>query len=148
MTRVCSRTSAIILAAGSSTRMGTAKQLLRLDGRPLLQHVLDNVRASDVREIIVVLGASAEVIQGEIDAHNARVVINENYREGMGTSLKTGISVVNSEAEAALIILADQPLVRPETINRLISEHARSQAQIVIPQIGRASCRERVCLYV
>lgn len=133
MTRVGSRTSAIILAAGSSTRMGTSKQLLPLDGRPLLQHVLDNVRASEVREIIVVLGASAEVIRGEIDAHNARVVINENYREGMGTSLKTGISAVNAEAEAALIILADQPLVRPETINRLISEHVRSKAQIVIP---------------
>jgi len=133
MTRVGSRTSAIILAAGSSTRMGAAKQLLRLDGRPLLQHVLDNVRASDVREIIVVLGASAEVIRGEINARNARVVLNENYREGMGTSLKAGLSAVHSEAEAALIILADQPFVRPETLNRLITEHVRSKAQIVIP---------------
>lgn len=133
MTRVGSRTSAIILAAGSSTRMGTAKQLLRLDGRPLLQHVLDNVRACDVGEIILVLGASAEVIRGEIEVHNARIVMNENYREGMGTSLKTGLSAVNPDAEAALIILADQPFVRPQTINRLISEHVRSKAQIVIP---------------
>src|SRR5215831_9350510 len=133
MTRVGSRTSAIILAAGSSIRMGTAKQLLRLDGRPLLQHVLDNVRACDVGEIILVLGASAEVIRGEIEVHNARIVMNENYREGMGTSLKTGLSAVNPDAEAALIILADQPFVRPQTINRLISEHVRSKAQIVIP---------------
>ena len=133
MTRVGSRTSAIILAAGSSTRMGTVKQLLRLDGRPLLQHVLDNVRASVVGEIIVVLGASAEVIRGEIDAHNARIVMNEDYRAGMGTSLKAGLSAVNPDAEAALIILADQPFVRPETINRLISEHVRSKAQILIP---------------
>ena len=133
MTRVGSSTAAIILAAGSSTRMGAAKQLLRLDGRPLLQHVLDNVRASDVGEIILVLGASAEAIRGEIDARHERVVLNENYQEGMGTSLKAGLSSVNSKTEAALIILADQPFVRPETLNQLISQHVRSKAQIVIP---------------
>jgi len=133
MIRQASRTSAIILAAGSATRMGVAKQLLRLDNRPLLQHVLDNVRASDAGEIIVVLGASADVIRGEIDADDARVVLNENYRDGMGTTLKVGISALNSEVAAALIVLADQPFVRPETLNRLIAEHERSKAQIVIP---------------
>jgi molybdenum cofactor cytidylyltransferase len=133
MTRVGPSTAAIILAAGSSTRMGAAKQLLRLDGRPLLQHVLDNVRASDVGEIILVLGASAEAIRAEIDARHERVVLNENYQEGMGTSLKVGLSSVNSETEAALIILADQPFVRTETLNQLISQHVRSKAQIVIP---------------
>jgi molybdenum cofactor cytidylyltransferase len=133
MTRVGSHTSAVILAAGSSTRMGAPKQLLRLDGRPLLQHVLDNVHASNVGEIIVVLGASAEVIRGQIDPHNVRVVLNENYREGIGTSLKAGLSALNCEAAAALIILADQPFVRPQTLNQLIAEHDRSQAQIVIP---------------
>jgi molybdenum cofactor cytidylyltransferase len=133
MTSVGSSTSAIILAAGSSTRMGAAKQLLRLDGRPLLQHVLDNVRASDVEEIVLVLGASAEIIRGEIDAHNGRVVLNQNYQDGIGTSLKAGLSAVDPGAEAALIVLADQPFVRPETLNQLIAEHRRSNAQIVIP---------------
>lgn len=119
MTRLGSSTAAIILAAGSSTRMGAAKQLLGLDGRPLLQHVLDNVRASDVGEIILVLGASAEAIRAEIDARHERVVLNENYQEGMGTSLKVGLSSVNSKTEAALIILADQPFVRPDTLNQI-----------------------------
>lgn len=133
MTTVSSSTSAIILAAGSSTRMGSAKQLLRLDGRPLLQHVLDNVRASHVKEIILVLGASADVIRGEIETDIERVVLNEHYRDGIGTSLKAGLSAVNSEAGAALIVLADQPFVRPETLNQLIAEHRRSKAEIVIP---------------
>lgn len=113
--------------------MGAVKQLLRLDGRPLLQHVLDNVRASAVRDIVLVLGSSAEAIRREIDPQNARVVLNENYQQGMGTSLKAGLSAVDPEAEAALIVLADQPFVRPATLNQLIGEHRRSRAQIVIP---------------
>ena len=133
MTNLGSRTSAIILAAGTSTRMGAVKQLLRLDDRPLLQHVLDHVRASGVSEIVLVLGASAEAIRREIDAHNSRVVINDSYLQGMGTSLKTGLAAVEPEAEAAIIVLADQPFVQPATLDRLIAEHRRSKAQIVIP---------------
>ena len=128
-----SATAAVILAAGSSTRMGTAKQLLRLDDRPLLQHALDNVRASAVAEIILVLGAAAEAIQRETDTQNVRVVINQNYRQGMGSSLKAGLSAVDPQAKAALIVLADQPFVRPATLDQLMTEHHRSKAQIVIP---------------
>jgi molybdenum cofactor cytidylyltransferase len=113
--------------------MGTAKQLLSLDGRPLLQHVLDNVRASAVRDIVLVLGASAEAIRREIGTQSVRVVLNDNYQQGMGTSLKVGLSAVDPEAEAALIVLADQPFVQAATINQLIAEHRRSGAQIVIP---------------
>jgi molybdenum cofactor cytidylyltransferase len=133
MMRVGSSTSAVILAAGTSTRMGAVKQLLRLDDRPLLQHVLDNVRASQVKEIVLVLGASAEAIRQEIDAANVRVVINENYQQGMGTSLKAGLSAVDPQAKAALIVLADQPFVRPATLDLLMAEHRHSKAQIVIP---------------
>ncbi len=133
MIKVGSSTSAVILAAGTSTRMGTVKQLLQLDDRPLLQHVLDNVRASGVKEIILVLGFAAEAIRQEIDAQNVTVVINQSYQQGMGTSLKAGLSAVDPQAEAALIILADQPFLRPATLNQLIAEHQRSKAQIVIP---------------
>jgi molybdenum cofactor cytidylyltransferase len=133
MTRAGSFTSAVILAAGTSTRIGAVKQLLPLDGRPLLQHVLDNVRASAVRDVVLVLGSSAEAIRREIDAQNVHVVLNENYQQGMGTSLRAGLSAVDPEAEAALIVLADQPFVRPATLNQLIAEHRRSRAQIVIP---------------
>jgi molybdenum cofactor cytidylyltransferase len=131
--KVASHTSAVILAAGTSTRMGAVKQLLRLDDRPLLQHVLDSVSASGVKEIVLVLGASAEAIRREIDTQNVRVVINENYQQGIGSSLKAGLSAVDPQTVAALIILADQPFVRPATLDRLIMEHQQSKAQIVIP---------------
>ena len=127
------RIAAVVLAAGASTRMGTAKQLLQIDGHPLAQHVLDNVQRSGVGEIILVLGHSAEVIQRELKLEGAKVVLNENFLQGMGTSLKSGLAAVNSEVQAALIILADQPFVRPETLDQLIAEHERTRAQIVIP---------------
>jgi len=128
-----SPTSAVILAAGTSRRMGTVKQLLQLDDRPLLQHALDNVRASEVNEIVLVLGFAAEAIRREIDAQKVRVVINESYQQGMGTSLRAGLSALDSQAEAAIIVLADQPFVQPATLDQLITEHHRSKAQIVIP---------------
>src|ERR1700675_2258445 len=97
--KVGSHTSAVILAAGTSARMGTVKQLLRLDDRPLLQHVLDNVRASGVTQIILVLGFAREAIGQEIDVRDARVVINQGFQQGMGTSLKAGLSAVDAQAE-------------------------------------------------
>ena len=99
----------------------------------MLQHVLDSTRASGVGEIILVLGFAAESIQREIETQNVRVVINENYQQGMGTSLKAGLAAVDARADAAIIALADQPFVRPDTLNQLITEHGRSRAQIVIP---------------
>ena len=83
--------------------------------------------------MIVVLGGSAEAVQREIDLRDVRVVVNENYQQGMGTSLKAGISAVAPDADSALIILADQPFVRSATLDALIAEHRRSKAEIVIP---------------
>ena len=127
------RTAAVVLAAGTSARMGTAKQLLQIDGRPLVQHVLDSVQRSRVGEIVLVLGHSAEPIQRELKLEGVKVVLNDNFLQGMGTSLKSGLAAVDSKVQSALIILADQPFVRPETLDQLIAEHERTRAQIVIP---------------
>ncbi len=128
-----SHASAVVLAAGTSSRMGTAKQLLPIDGRPLLQHVIESARASGASEIILVLGHSADAIQAVLDLQSVRVVLNEDYSQGMGTSLKAGLSAISAHVEAAIILLADQPFVRAATLDQLIAEHARTHAQIVIP---------------
>jgi molybdenum cofactor cytidylyltransferase len=128
-----SRISAVVLAAGTSSRMGRPKQLLPIDGRPLVQHVLDTARHSGISEIVLVLGHAAEAIQPELELSGVRVVVNENYRQGMGSSLKVGLSSVDPKTEAALVMLADQPFVHTATLDRLIVEHAAGKAQIVIP---------------
>jgi molybdenum cofactor cytidylyltransferase len=125
--------SAVILAAGSSQRMGSPKQLLRLGPKLLLEHALDAVRSACVDEVILVLGFAAEEIRRTIATDGVTVVMNENYREGMGTSLRLGISSISPDARGAFIVLADQPLVRPATLDRMIAFHREHTPQIVIP---------------
>ena len=115
--------------------MGTPKQLLRIGGETILERTLNNVRASQVAEIVLVLGHAAESVEKEISTAQIRVVHNPDYQQGMGTSLRAGLAAVSADASAALIILADQPFVRPETLNRLIACHRESRPQTVIPQI-------------
>ena len=125
--------SAVVLAAGTSTRMGAIKQLLRIGGQTLLETVLDNLLRTQVTDIIVVLGSSAEEIRQRVPLDGVRVVMNEAYRDGMGTSLRTGLSAVDPASEAALVVLADQPFVQPGTIDRLIEQYRQQRPQIAIP---------------
>jgi molybdenum cofactor cytidylyltransferase len=126
--------SAVILAAGMASRMGTQKQLLQLGTKTLLEHVLWNVEASHVSEIIVVLGSAAETVRAQIaPASKVRIVVNEDFQSGMGSSLQRGLSEISVESAAVLVVLADQPLVKPATINLLIDEYQRHKSQILIP---------------
>ncbi len=113
--------------------MGTLKPLLPVRGKPLLQNVLENVRCAQVDEIIVVLGRSADLIQARIPFDSVKVIINNAYQDGMATSLRAGLLEVSPEADAALVVLGDQPFVRPETIDRIVSHYREHNPQIVIP---------------
>jgi len=128
-----SRIGAVILAAGTSSRMGEAKQLLRLGENTLLGRVVENVRGSRVDEIVLVLGHAAETIKESVATQSLKVVTNQDYRQGMGTSLRVGLSALDAGVDAALIVLADQPFVRPATLNLLMDQYRQSGAQIVIP---------------
>jgi molybdenum cofactor cytidylyltransferase len=125
--------SAIVLAAGMSQRMGTPKQLLRIEGKPILERTLTAVRESAISEIVLVLGFAADAVEKQVSTQGLKVVRNETYQQGMGTSLRAGLAAVDPESSAALIVLGDQPFVRPTTLNHLIECHRSSKAQIVIP---------------
>jgi molybdenum cofactor cytidylyltransferase len=128
-----SRIGAVILAAGMSSRMGEVKPLLRLGEHTLLQQVLENVRGSLVDEIVLVLGHAAETIIESLGSYDLKVVINEAYRQGMGSSLRSGLSALSDGVDAALIVLADQPFVRSATFDLLISKYRECIPQIAIP---------------
>src|SRR5215831_4376159 len=133
--KTASKVSAVVLAGGMSRRMGAPKQLLRIEGKSLLEHTLATVRASAVHEIILVLGFAADEIEKEVSLQGLKIARNESYQQGMGTSLRTGLAAVDPQATAALIILADQPFVQPATLDRLIKFHGSSKAEAARPQI-------------
>ncbi len=125
--------AAIVLAAGSSRRMGSPKQLLGLKGKTLLEHTLANVREAEVEEVVLVLGASADEIRSRVASDDLKIVVNAGHEQGMGTSLRTGLAALGHEIEAALVVLADQPFVRPSTMRAIVESRQRTGAQITIP---------------
>jgi molybdenum cofactor cytidylyltransferase len=122
--------SAIVLAAGESSRFGGCKQLAPIDGRTLLQHVLDSVAASRVDDVLVVLGAHADAIAPRIDACS---IVNAGYAAGMSTSIQAGLRALPESADAAMIVLGDEPFIAPATLDLLIATYERTGAPIVIP---------------
>lgn len=129
----------VVLAAGRSTRMGTPKLLLTLSGRSVLRHVVDHVRASRCGEIVVVVGETADRMAEEVRAPGVRVVVNDRYREGMGTSLAAGVSALSPDCDAAVVLLGDQPCVTPEVIDALIDAYRRTHKPIVASRYGDAT---------
>jgi len=121
--------SAIVLAAGESKRMGQPKQMLAWQGKTLLQHVLGNLINSDADEIILVLGNEAETIRKSLPELPIRMVINRDYKQGMASSLRQGLLVMDPKSEAFLVLLADQPGIGPEIINRVIRGFQQANPQ-------------------
>lgn len=125
--------AAVVLAAGKSARMGKPKQTLLVEGEPMLQRVLRTLRESKVDSVVVVLGAGAGEIRGQMSFEGEKVVVNRSYDLGMGESLKRGLGAVGRNAEAALVVLADQPFVSSATIDRLVDAYHGSKAPVVAP---------------
>jgi len=134
MILISARVSAVVLAAGTSSRMGRAKQLLSLGESTVLAQTLTLVQSAALHEIVLVLGASAEAIRRQLPSpQELKIVVNQAYQQGMASSLRAGLSAVDPNSDAALIVLGDQPFIRSQTIDRIIEEYRRSRAQIVIP---------------
>jgi molybdenum cofactor cytidylyltransferase len=125
--------SAILLAAGEARRMGKLKQLMPLGKTTIVEQTIDNLLASRVNEVIVVLGHKAEEIMKRIAARPIKMVINPLYRQGMSTSIAAGLTFTDSRAQAVMLALGDQPFVDSPTINRLIKEFEAHDKGIAIP---------------
>jgi molybdenum cofactor cytidylyltransferase len=113
--------AALILAAGSSSRMGEPKQMLRFGSSTLLRHIVEEALASDAASTLVVIGAEADAIRREVDQRVA-IVENARWSEGIGTSISAGVEAAN-DFDAVVILTCDQPHVSAATINCLIAEH-------------------------
>ena len=128
--------SAVVLAAGLSTRMGEPKLLRPVRGRAILQRVLDALRRTDLDEVVVVLGAESEKVRREVKFEGEKVVLNRAFADGMSTSLKLGLKSVNRLSEAVVVALGDQPFLSPSTVDRMVEAYLERRPPIVVPVVG------------
>ena len=121
----------IVLAAGASTRFGSPKQLVRLNGRPLLHLAVSRAVEVGGQAVTVVLGANAAELAPLLRHTPAAVVVNRDWAEGMGSSVRMGVARVPATADAVLLMLADQPAVTAEDLRRLVGTWRRQTRCIV-----------------
>jgi len=128
--------AAIILAAGGATRFGEPKLLRALPGRPetpLLLAVLETVRAAGPDLIVVVIGCEAATMRALLVGQSVEIVENPRWAEGLSASLQAGLQRLPAHIEAAIFVLADQPLLQPATLRALGETYRAAGAAIVAP---------------
>jgi molybdenum cofactor cytidylyltransferase len=123
----------ILLAAGSSRRMGCSKQLLPLGDRPVVARCLASIFCAGVEEVIVVVGMQHEPVLEAIAAFPVTVVRNPEPESEMASSLLAGMQALPSSATGAIVSLTDHPLVSPGSYRSLLSSHREEPGKIVVP---------------
>ncbi len=130
--------AAIVLAAGRSTRMGPEnKLLLEVAGKPMVRHVVEAVQASQVRDIVVVTGHEAARVEEALAGVAVRFVKNDDYADGISTSLRAGLSGVGGDVDAAIVCLGDMPNISANHIDKLIAAFDPQESRsICVPVTG------------
>ena len=127
---------ALILAAGASRRFGSPKQLVRIDGRPMLHAVLSRAVEVAGHSVTVVLGAHAADLAPLLSHSPASIAINREWELGMSSSIRAGLGRMPGTADAVLILLVDQPSVTTEDLRRLVGAWRRQPDYIAAAQYG------------
>lgn len=131
------KTAAIVLAAGAARRFGRPKQLLELDGESLVRRACRIASESGCSPVILVLGAHAETIIAEGIPEGVCRVMNDDWERGMGNSLAKGAALLG-EAEAVIVLLADQPGVTADTLSGMQASLAAGGASLLLCDHGEA----------
>jgi molybdenum cofactor cytidylyltransferase len=142
------KVGAIVLAAGGSSRLGQAKQLLIYRGQTLVRRSTQAATKAGCSPVIVVLGCEQERIAVELRGLPVELVSNEQWERGLGSSLRRGVEAA-ADCDALLILACDQPHVSAEILQRLIEAHAKTNCSIVasayaetrgVPALFRREC--------
>ncbi len=122
----------VILAAGDSSRMGFPKQLAEYKGKTILETVVDTV-TSNLEETVVVLGHENDTITEKLDFKESTILINENWEEGIVSSIRTALFYLseNNEIDSAMIFMADQPSVNNKIIDKLIKTKKKDDEVVI-----------------
>jgi molybdenum cofactor cytidylyltransferase len=124
----------IILAAGGSSRMGKPKQLLSVNGQPLLLHVVDHALSTSAQQVMVVLGSQPDLHADLLESYPVDIVINYTWEKGIGNSIKTGVrSLLNrhKQLDGILLMVSDQPVITYEYLLTLMNTFKDSDKSII-----------------
>jgi CTP:molybdopterin cytidylyltransferase MocA len=112
--------AAIVLAAGASRRLGEPKQLAKLGNETLIERTVRVCREAECDPIVVVLGASWQRIQKQCNFDDSIIVVNDEWSEGIGSSLRVGVNALDSSVDGCIIVTCDMPAVSAEHLHKLI----------------------------
>lgn len=129
----------ILLAGGSSSRLGSPKQLLMYEGQTLIKRMMDIASNSDADPLVLVLGANANLVQQEIGGLSHHSTINADWKEGIASSIRAGVNKIlqiNPLVEGVVLIFCDQPQLSADLINNLIVAHKKTGKPIVTCSYG------------
>ena len=124
----------LILAAGGSSRMGSPKQLLKWKNSNLLNHTILKAIKTKIKDIFVVLGANADLIIPKIDDKKVKILISQDWKNGLGSSISVGVNHIiqsNSSIDGLLIMLSDQPLIEFDHYLKLIKDFSSGNEAII-----------------
>jgi molybdenum cofactor cytidylyltransferase len=127
-----SSVAGVVLAAGTSSRMGRNKLFLSLQGKSVLRRAVDTALTAGLDPVLVVLGHEAEKARAELTGLGCTTVLNPAYAQGINTSLRTGIAAVPDRAHAALVMLADMPFVSQSMLETLLERYRASTSPLVV----------------
>jgi len=129
--------AAIILAAGQSSRLGKPKQLLKYQGKTLLQHAIHTAKQSKVQSVIVVLGSNSDLVSNDIDSSGIHLVINNDWQSGIASAICCGIQSLrrlDSNVDAVILMVCDQPFVSPDILHSLVQKQKETGKLIIASQ--------------
>lgn len=133
------RCAAVVLAAGASTRLGQAKQLIEVGGESLLRRTARLAVAAGCAPVVVVLGSEADRMRTELTGVGVETVVNPEWLEGMGSSVRYGVSALgtgNAMPSDILLLVCDQPQLTGEHLQTLLAQSAAGGAAITASQYG------------
>lgn len=131
-----SQISAILLAAGGSSRLGQPKQILHYKNGVLINYILKQIKNGGISEIKVVLGSRYELIKGQIIFNDVEFLNNHKWEEGISSSIRCGLSHLNPETPAAMFFVVDQPYLDSEIIQKIIEKFKTSKAKIIATKVA------------
>ncbi|MGB1284339.1 MAG: nucleotidyltransferase family protein [Polaribacter sp.] len=132
----------LILAAGNSSRMGSPKQLLKINGKTFIEIAIENAIETNVKAVFCVLGANAEKITSKISHQNVEFIFNKKYQKGLSSSIVSGVEYIEKQPlnfDAILIVLVDQPEVNSQYLTEIITTYQKNNTKIVASSYSKKS---------